>query len=120
MTSLFVYGTLKRGCKNHARLAGQEWSGEARTRPGCQLYDLGDYPGLVHDATDRAGVQGEIWTVDETTLAALDVFEGVPEGLYARGPVQLEPPFDRMDAQTYWYARDLTGRLAIGSKWTGG
>ena len=33
-TLLFVYGTLKRGCRNHANLVGQRFVGEARTVPG--------------------------------------------------------------------------------------
>ena len=31
MTTLFVYGTLKRGGSNHAHLAGQKFLGPART-----------------------------------------------------------------------------------------
>ncbi len=44
---LFVYGTLKRGCRNHRHLAGQAFVGPARTAPGFTLYDLGGYPGIA-------------------------------------------------------------------------
>ena len=120
MTALFIYGTLQRGCKNHAPLVGQEYLGDARARPGCRLYDLGDFPGLVRDAADAAGVPGELWRIDDATLAALDFFEGLAEGLYARGPVELEPPFDRLAVQAYWYARSIAGRPAISGRWLEG
>ncbi len=116
MTHLFIYGTLKRGCKNHHHLAGQSYVGEARTAGGYRLYDLGDYPGMVADAHDTAGVTGELWSVDDRTLAHLDKFEGLTEGLYHREPVKLVAPFDQITAHTYLYARDPGVRL-IGATW---
>jgi len=37
MTRIFVYGTLKRGGRNHHFMAGQQFVGEARTAPGYTL-----------------------------------------------------------------------------------
>jgi gamma-glutamylaminecyclotransferase len=116
MPRLFVYGTLKRRCKNHHHLAAQRFIGEARTTAGHRLYDLGDYPGLVLDATDTNGVTGEIWDVDIATLARLDEFEGVTEGLYRRIQVQLQPPHDVCDTCTYLYARN-PGTRQLGPSW---
>ncbi len=129
MTRLFVYGTLKRGCKNHAQLAGQIYLGEARTATGYRLYDLGDYPGMVSDATDTEGVTGEIWSVDDTALARLDAFEGVDVGIYLRTPVELaEQPFPDSAANadaanaltevhTYLYAGNVSDRPRLGPSW---
>lgn len=117
MTRIFVYGTLKRGCKNHQQLAGQHYIGEARTIAGYRLYDLGDYPGMVADPTDTHGVSGEVWSVDEPALARLDAFEGVNEGLYRRIPVRLLPPFQADTVNTYVYARELLGSRALGDVW---
>lgn len=117
MRHLFVYGTLKRGCKNHHHLTFQRFLGEARTCPGYQLYDLGDYPGLVADSTATAGVSGELWAVDATTLARLDEFEGVPEGLYRRVRVELLAPFTQIEADTYFYVRD-PGQRPVGPTWS--
>ena len=50
-TLVFVYGTRKRGGSNHHYLAGQTLIGTARTVAGFTLYSLGDYPGLVAEAT---------------------------------------------------------------------
>lgn len=125
---VFVYGTLKRGGSNHRWMDGQRYLGPARTVAGHTLYSLGDYPGLVADPADRAGVEGELWAVDAAALARLDAFEGVPEGLYARVPLPLAewPPTAALApdadgrppvAQTYVYLRDLAGRPRLGSRW---
>ena len=117
MARLFVYGTLKRGCKNHHHLAGQTCVGDARTAPGFRLYDLGDYPGMVADPADVEGVTGELWDVDDAALAHLDDFEGVSEGLYRRELVPLIPANDCTHAHTYLYARSIEGVTAIGPTW---
>ena len=118
MKLVFVYGTLKRGCKNHDQLAGQVFVGSARSEPGYRLYNLGDYPGLVADATDSAGVVGEIWEVDEQALADLDTFEGVDEGLYSRRPIPLLPPHAGLRVDAYVYLPPVLGRPALGAEWT--
>jgi gamma-glutamylaminecyclotransferase len=117
-TLLFVYGTLKRGCSNHAILAGQEFVGPARTQPGYRLFDLGGYPGIVAMPDDREGVNGEIWSVDAEALARLDAFEGVHEGLYRREPLPLLPPFAARPVDAYVSALGVTGRREVGSTWT--
>lgn len=118
MTRLFVYGTLKRGCKNHRHLADQRYVGDARTAPGYRLYHLGSYPGLVIDPSDTEGVTGEVWDVEPAALARLDAFEGTDEGLYRREPIALIQPFDGSPVDTYLYARDLAGQRALGPTWT--
>jgi gamma-glutamylaminecyclotransferase len=117
MTHLFVYGTLKRGCKNQQHIARQTYVGDARSVAGYRLYDLGDYPGMVPDPTDTQGVTGEIWSVDDAGLAHLDDFEGIGEGLYRRECIRLLPPFDQIEAHTYLYNRD-PGTRALGPNWT--
>jgi gamma-glutamylaminecyclotransferase len=122
---VFVYGTLKRGGLNHARMAGQRFLGEARTRAGRTLYSLGEYPGLVLDPADREGVVGELWAVEAEALAALDAFEGVAEGLYARVPAELaawSPEItaaQAAQAQLYLYLGAVHGRPHLGSSWSG-
>lgn len=114
---LFFYGTLKRGCRNHAHLAGQRFVGEARTAPGYALYDLGGYPGLAACASDSTGVVGEVWAIDPAALARLDAFEGVAEGLYRRSPIALQPPYAEAGVEAYWPALPVASRPAIGSAW---
>ncbi len=115
MSLLFVYGTLKRGGSNHGQLAGQKFVGPARTATGYRLFLLEGYPGMVPWQADQEGVVGELWDVTDAALPQLDAFEGVPEGLYRREPVPLQPPHQAADA--YLYARSIEGRLDVGNEW---
>lgn len=116
-TLLFVYGTLKRGCSNHARLAGGTFLAPARTVAGFRLHDLGGFPGLYPRSDDRDGVTGELWQVDDATLGQLDRFEGVHEGLYRRAPIPLQPPHDALAPQAYFPAVPPDGRPEVGAVW---
>lgn len=118
MTRVFVYGTLMRGGSNHAFLSGQRFVAAARAPAGYTLFALEGYPGMVRTAADRAGVRGELWTVDDACLRELDALEGVAEGLYERATIRLaEPP--GVTADTYLYRRDVTGRPPLGDSWPG-
>lgn len=115
MTRLFVYGTLKRGCRSHAFLAHQTYLGNAQTEPGFQLYRLEGYPGLVRAPHSSDVVTGEVYFVDDTCLRALDEFEGLPEGLYTREPISLQSPHTPTHA--YVYARSVEGRPLLDGTW---
>ena len=83
MHRVFVYGTLKRGYRNHHLLAHSVLIGRAYTAsPYCMLD--GEYPVLRDLGEDLSPVAGEIYEVDPQTLSALDELEGVAEGLYDR------------------------------------
>ena len=116
MTLLFVYGTLKRGCSNHAQLAGQRFVGEARTVPAYRLFDAGGYPGLV-SSMPGDHVTGEVWEVDADALQRLDVFEGLAEGLYRRERVQLEGPFADRAVEAYVFPHSTIGRKLLPPTW---
>jgi len=86
-TKVFVYGTLLSGEPNHHRhLASARLLGEARTPPEFTLYHLGFYPGLVR--VGHHAVVGEVYEVDEPTLAALDYLESHPR-FYVRTAIRL-------------------------------
>jgi gamma-glutamylcyclotransferase (GGCT)/AIG2-like uncharacterized protein YtfP len=115
-TTIFVYGTLKRGFSNHSLLAGQEFAGEAQTLPSYRLYHNGSHPCLVDDQEQGVAVQGELWRVDEGFLAKLDEFEEVPHTFVRRlvaiagyaGPVF-----------AYFYQGDVSALQDCGSCWSG-
>jgi gamma-glutamylaminecyclotransferase len=114
---VFVYGTLRRGGTNHHYLHGQSHLGPARSGPGYRLYHLGGYPGLVAEPAAPGGIVGEVWVVSGPCLRRLDTLEGLGEGLYTRGPVRLDPPFDQAEVLTYYYARHVAGRPDAGRDW---
>jgi gamma-glutamylcyclotransferase (GGCT)/AIG2-like uncharacterized protein YtfP len=109
---LFVYGTLKRGQRNHRLLADQRFVRATATAPGFRLYDLGPYPGLVADA-DGGPVQGELFSVSECCMAELDDFEGVPD-LFDRVRVELA---DGSTAWAYQYMRAVPHDAPTGDDW---
>jgi gamma-glutamylcyclotransferase (GGCT)/AIG2-like uncharacterized protein YtfP len=108
-SSVFVYGTLKRG-----ELRGSAWPRRpvrvASAVVEGTLYDLGRYPTLV---AGKDCVRGELWTFARDdlppTLEALDAIEGYansPCDLYVRRIVTCEDD-DGSDipAWTYLFAR---------------
>lgn len=113
-TVLFIYGTLKRGMKNHSLLAGQAFVQTAHTKPLYRLLDLGPYPGLVADENQGRAIAGELWRVDESTLQKLDIFEAVPK-LFERRTVQIES--FSAEVQSYFYVGNNTGSYC-GSSWS--
>lgn len=117
---LFVYGSLKRGEHNQHHLGpAAAFVGPARTVPGYRLYNLGTYPGMVPADDDLVGVTGEVWSIPAAQLPHLDAFEGVPEQLYRRAPVRLQPPFTDRAVEAYLYARSVAACPPLGDTWTG-
>ena len=84
---VFVYGTLMTGNPLHGALGDSEFVGEASVYG--TLFDTGHYPALTPPVRAGDRVRGEVYDVDDATLAVLDRCEGVnarhPErGLYKR------------------------------------
>lgn len=107
---LFVYGTLKRGDCRHNVLGGARFIGEARTTPGYSLFSCGPFPAMVARMSEEgvAGVQGELYEVDESLLdRTLDRIEGVPY-LYDRGTVEIAEGA-APTAVSYIYQKPVTG-----------
>jgi gamma-glutamylaminecyclotransferase len=113
-TILFVYGTLKRGLRNHFRLADQEFLGEAITEPRYRAVDLGEHPGLIVDQTNGLAVKGELWAVNERCLAELDEFEEVP-GPFVRGAIAIAGRNDVVFA--YFLNKPVPAGTASGDRW---
>jgi len=108
---VFVYGTLKRGEKNHHWLEGASWQGEAELS-GVLLHDLGPFPmAVIGDGT----AIGEVYAVEERGLARLDELEGYPR-LYDRHVLTLN---DGRQAWVYLgrprQVRDAP--LVVGGSW---
>ena len=115
--TLFVYGTLKRGCRNHCVMRGADFVGQATTAPAYLMVNCDSYPALVRAGNGQAGIsiRGELYRVDEKKLAELDRFERVPLE-YVRETVRLS---DGTEAQTYFYALPSAGLEVLGDAWCG-
>ena len=88
---LFVNGTLMRGLKLHANLAGARFLGAFRTVPRYRLFSIGDiHPGMFEVDEGEAGgvaVAGELYRVPDDVWQRVEA--GEPPGLY-RGRITLE------------------------------
>lgn len=117
MPHVFVYGTLRRSGRNDI----------ARYRPAPQLvgeasvagtlYDLGAYPGIVLGGEGR--VRGEVYAIESTVEAALDVLEEVADddsGEYIKRQVRVDVGGQLFDCLVYEiHPTRIAGRKVIES-----
>jgi gamma-glutamylaminecyclotransferase len=111
---LFLYGTLKRGQRNHSLLRGQRFVGVATTEPRYRLYDFGPYPGMVEVAADGLAVTGELWVVDAACLAELDTLEDAPT-LYVRQQIAVLGAAELVES--YLYNQVIPPEARSGDSW---
>ena len=83
MHRVFVYGTLKRGFRNHRFLEKSRFLGEAYTVAAYRMLD-GRFPVLRDSGSDQMPVSGEVYEIDASTLIALDDLESVASRMYDR------------------------------------
>ena len=100
---LFVYGTLKRGKKNHYALANAHYLNESCTSPDYLLVDLGPYPGMVEKPLEGFSVQGELFEIPYDLLVELDKIEDAPL-LFNLEPITLA---DGSKAFAYLYKQSI-------------
>lgn len=103
---IFVYGSLLSGFYNHTLLdtPGAAFVGEAETRGGFALYDLGSYPGMVErEDLPTETVKGELYAVDASTLREVDRLEGHPR-YYTRTEIELSTG-ERVEGYTLDHAQ---------------
>lgn len=77
---VFVYGTLKEGLYNSHLLSEADFLGRHVLEGRYGMVDLIHYPCVVADASlpDTGRIYGEVYRVDDDTLASLDILEGHP------------------------------------------
>lgn len=107
---VFVYGTLMRGERYHMHLAPASFAGETKTAAAFELFDLGPYPAMVAGQTS---VTGELYRVDQVTLATLDELEGHPT-YYSRRTIALA---DGRRAIAYLFVDDPDGAAIPSGDW---
>jgi gamma-glutamylcyclotransferase (GGCT)/AIG2-like uncharacterized protein YtfP len=83
---LFVYGSLRRGERNHDFMIGARFVARVVTQPVYSLRASGMTPGLAEHG--EQAVKGELYELDAAHLQRLDRLGGAP-GLYERKLVEL-------------------------------
>lgn len=81
METVFVYGTLKQGLRNHGLNRGLRWPGRFETVERLPLYIVGDrkLPWLLDRPGQGDRVIGELYDCDADAMAALDALEQITE-----------------------------------------
>jgi gamma-glutamylcyclotransferase (GGCT)/AIG2-like uncharacterized protein YtfP len=113
MHLVFVYGTLKKGQGNHERCCLDKASFVGNGKISGRIYSLGAFPGLKPDNDSK--VYGEVYKVDDTTLARLDRLEGHPR-MYERKEIIVETNTNEFcEAWAYFYNGNVDNRHYIRS-----
>lgn len=73
---VLVYGSLRKGFGNHYLLENSRFLGEVKTGPHYTMYSFGGFPALSLNGDTT--IVGEVYEVDEETMARLDRLEGYP------------------------------------------
>lgn len=96
---VFVYGTLRQGGSRRGALEEATEISKKAYLVGFKMYHLGGFPGIIHLSSGERGepIVGELYQIDERTLARLDMIEGHQEerpeaSFYRRTEVQIVVP----------------------------
>jgi gamma-glutamylaminecyclotransferase len=76
ISQVFVYGTLKRGQRNHHYLVQAEFVGDHLSEECFSMYQFDDYPAVTENGSHA--VSGEIYRVNRLGFEMLDELEGYP------------------------------------------
>ncbi len=104
MNQLFVFGTLKEGFRNHPVNRGIRTPGVFETVQPYPLYIVGErrLPWLLDRPGQGLPVRGEVYTVSDAALQAMDALERVQDpGWYERRVVTLRPLAEPAHAMTH-------------------
>ncbi len=106
---IFVYGTLKSGCKNSSVLTSlpSTFINPAETILPYPMFDLGDgFPYLQDNPGEGKSISGEVWDVPEHEMCHLDRFEGVPT-LYKKGTIDVYLNSETENVACYFKAKEV-------------
>jgi gamma-glutamylaminecyclotransferase len=112
--AVFVYGTLKKGFSNHHLLSCAKFIGTAVTEKHYALYEAG-LPYVI-SGEQVSTIHGEVYLVDQVTLAILDNLEGHPN-FYKREQVHVclqtnKSYSEKIIVWIYFYPKP-TGQLKV-------
>ena len=85
MNKLFVYGSMKKGFKNHWRLENETFLGSGKTDNNYNMYpaESFSYPyGVEYE--EKWQLFGELYELKNVAIEEIDIFEGAPEYYYRK------------------------------------
>lgn len=90
LTTIFCYGTLKKGYWNNILLEKAQFIGNAKTVNHYTMYSNGSFPyvSYIEDEVSYP-IHGEVYNVTPEELERVDILEGHPS-FYTRKPVLVE------------------------------
>ena len=99
---IFVYGTLKQGFHNHYLLEDTKFICEAATKDKYPMVNTEEYfPYLFNQKGMGHNIRGEVYRIDDVTLAMLDVLEGYPDH-YTRETIKVLSKGIELNALVYF------------------
>ncbi|MFO0946983.1 MAG: gamma-glutamylcyclotransferase family protein [Planctomycetota bacterium] len=107
---LFVYGLLQPGYRP-PRSAIRHW----KDAVAGELFDLGPYPAAVNVGQPGTWIEGHVVEIHVAELPALDAFEEVDAGLYARKRVTTR---EGHEVWIYEFCRELPFHALRINRWT--
>jgi gamma-glutamylaminecyclotransferase len=112
---IFVYGTLKEGFCNFHVNQGRRVDGDYVTVQAHALYILGPrhLPWLVPQPGQGGPVVGQLFEVDDITLAEMDRLERITEPLWYRREALAVQPREGGVGQTVWVYMGSLERMAV-------
>lgn len=81
---VFVYGTLKRGCRNNHYLDDATFLGDAETVTKYSMRKHKYWYPAVIETLEHYHIIGELWVCSDQTLKCLDRLEGTPDLFYRK------------------------------------
>jgi len=113
---LFVYGTLKQGCRNN-HYNHSKFLFPCETTVPYPMYKSRWYFPFLEDRPQEGNIiQGELYEVTEEQLIELDRFEDVPD-LYTRGVIEVEFENTTVEAICYFKAENTDKTTDLISDW---
>ena len=105
----FIYGTLKKGHRNHHmfdRFA--KFQGDVQTIFKYPMFDIGDgFPYLQNNVGEGNIILGELYQIDKRFHSKIDYFEAVPT-LYKRGEIKvLTEDNEILKVNVYFKSKEL-------------
>lgn len=98
-TNIFVYGSLREGLPLSPALSSATHVATCKSESKYTMYDLGAFPCILKGGETQ--IVGDLYIVDDETLARLDLIEGVPV-LYNRDIIDIYG-WEQTDVYAYFF-----------------